>query len=87
MKSLHKFTEDAQKQSDNPAEPPNSISAKSLDMNFAMCAPMQSTGANQPYIVIQEESGWRLEPALEFQICENGELRRFRFFAQRVGAA
>ena len=87
MTTLHKFSEDAMKTSTDPSEPPNVISAKSLDGNFAMCAPLQTTGANQPYVVIQEESGWRLEPTMEFQICENGELRRYRFFAQRTGVA
>jgi len=87
MTKLHKFVDDAKKTSTDPGQPPNVISAKALDGNFAMCAPMPTTGPNQPYTVIQEESGWKLEPTLEFMVCENGEPRRYRFFAQKVGAA
>jgi hypothetical protein len=86
MSVLHKFTEDARKTSADPAQPPNVISAKDLDGNFTACSPLPATGANQPYKVLQEKDGWKLEPTLDFLICENGQPRRYRFFAQKVGS-
>lgn len=83
---LHKFVDDARASSTDPNKPPNSISAKALDGNFAACQPLQNTGTNAPYTVRQTPDGWQLEPAVEFLVCENGQPRRFRFFAQRVGA-
>jgi hypothetical protein len=82
---LHKFADDAKKSSDKPNEPPNCISAKALDDNFAACVPVAHTGENAPYIVIQDKDGWRLDPTVDFDVCENGVLKKFRFFAMRVG--
>jgi len=84
MSVLHKFTQDAKQASTDPAQPPNSISAKALDGNFMACSPMLPSGTNQPYKVLQEKEGWRLEPTIDFLICENGRPRRYRFFAMRV---
>lgn len=80
---LHKFSEDAKKSSDQPNEPPNAISARALDDNFASCLPMDIAGNNSPYRVIAQSGGWRLEPAVEFDVCENGVAVKYRFMAAR----
>lgn len=82
---MHKFSEDARKTSTSPGSAPNAISAGALDKNFRACLPLESTGNNMPYIVVADDSGWTLEGALVFDVCENGQPRRYRFFAQRVG--
>jgi hypothetical protein len=81
---LHKFADDARKSSDKPLAPPNAISAKALDGNFTACSPLKATGPNRPYIVRQTKDGWELDPTVDFLICENGQPRRYRFFAQKV---
>jgi hypothetical protein len=82
---IHKFAEDARKTSRDPSQPPNAISTGALDKNFRACLPVESTGNNEPYKVIADDAGWRLEGALVFDVCENGQPRRYRFFAQKVG--
>lgn len=84
---MHSFAEDARKTSGEPGRPPNAISGGSLDKNFRACLPVESTGNNEPYKVVADESGWRLEANLIFDVCENGQPRRYRFFAQRIGAS
>jgi hypothetical protein len=45
---------------------------------------VQGTGSNQPYKVKADGNGWLLEGMAVFDVCENGQPRQFRFFAQRV---
>lgn len=82
---LHKFVEDARKTSEDPNSPPNSISARALDDNFAACLPLSAAGNNSPYKVNAQKGGWRLEPTVEFDVCENGAPVKYRFMAQRSG--
>jgi hypothetical protein len=82
---MHKFSEDARKSSREPGEPPNAISAGALDKNFRACLPVESTGTNDPYKVVADADGWKLEGMLIFDVCENGQPRRYRFFAQKIG--
>lgn len=82
---MHKFSEDARKTSRQPGSPPNAISAGALDKNFRACLPLESTGDNMPYTVVADGDGWKLEGALVFDVCENGQPRRYRFFAQKIG--
>lgn len=82
---MHKFSEDARKTSTSPGSAPNAISAGALDKNFRACLPLESTGNNMPYIVVADDSGWTLEGTFIFDVCENGQPRPYRFFAQRVG--
>jgi hypothetical protein len=83
---MHKFREDARRSSRDPNQPPNVLRADKLDTNFKACLPVEETGSNAPYKVLADEHGWRLEPALLFDVCENGKLMRYRFMAQRVFA-
>jgi hypothetical protein len=83
---LHKFSEDARKTSTDPRQPPNAISAGALDKNFRACLPLETTGNNDPYKIMADENGWRLDGAVVFDVCENGTPRQFLFFARRVGA-
>lgn len=80
---IHKFSEDAKQASDQPNKPPNAISARALDDNFQSCLPMDIAGNNAPYKVIAQRGGWRLEPAVVFDVCENGVPVKYRFMAQR----
>jgi len=82
---MHKFSEDAKKTSNKPGAPPNAISAGALDKNFRACLPVESTGTNEPYRVVADGDGWKLEGTYVFAVCENGQPRRYRFFAQRLG--
>lgn len=82
---MHSFAEDARKTSSEPGRAPNAISAGSLDKNFRACLPLDSTGNNEPYKVVADESGWKLQGTFIFDVCENGQPRRYRFFAQRIG--
>jgi hypothetical protein len=82
---MHSFEEDSKKTSRDPKQAPNSISGKAMDKNFRACLPTETTGNNQPYKVKADNGGWQLEPTLEFDICENGQPRRYRFMAQRIG--
>jgi hypothetical protein len=80
---MHSFAKDAQKDNKDPNKPPNVISGGSLDDNFRWCLPAELDGDNQPYKVTSESDGWRLEPTMVFDVCENGQPRRIRFFACR----
>ena len=80
---MHSFAEDAKKESKDPNKPPNAISGKALDGNFRWCLPADLDGDNQPYKVVKESEGWKLEPTVVFDVCENGQPRRYRFFAAR----
>jgi hypothetical protein len=81
---LHSFAEDAKKESEKPGTAPNAISGSALDGNFAACLPIKTTGNNPPYTVKADKDGWRLEPTMLFDICENGVPVQYRFFAQRA---
>ena len=81
---MHSFTKDAQKSSTNAKEPPNVLRADKLDRNFEACLPKEMTGNNQPYKVKADEDGWKLEPELEIDVCENGQLKRYKFIGQKV---
>jgi hypothetical protein len=83
---MHSFASDARKASNNPSQPPNAISGGALDKNFRSCLPLESTGSNEPYKVIADENGWRLDGTMVFDVCENGQPRKYRFFAQKIGA-
>jgi hypothetical protein len=78
------FAKQAKQSSDAPGAPPNAISGTQLDGNFCACLPVQGTGSNQPYKVKADGNGWLLEGMAVFDVCENGQPRQFRFFAQRV---
>jgi hypothetical protein len=84
MAILHKFADDARKASERPNDPPNAISAKALDGNFKACSPIAMTGQNQPYKVMDSKDGWRLDPLVDFLVCENGQPKRYRFMAQAI---
>lgn len=75
---LHKFVEDAKR---DPKQP---LHAGALDKNFRAVNPLQQEGNNAPYKVTQDESGWKLEPTLVFDVCENGKLVKYHFFGKRV---
>ena len=82
---MHSFLRDAQKQSENPNQPPNAISGTALDGNFAACLPLKLDGNNTPYKVKADSQGWLLQPTVVFDVCENGKARKYKFFAERVG--
>lgn len=82
---LHSFSEDARRGGGDPGRPPHAISAGALDKNFRACLPVDGTGTNEPYRVVADGNGWRLEGTFVFDVCENGQPRRYRFFAQRLG--
>lgn len=80
------FADDASKQSTDPNKPPNSISAKKLDGNFAICSPLEnSSGNNRSYVVKQSKDGWILEPEFVFDVCENGQAVRYQLMGRRFG--
>jgi hypothetical protein len=85
-KFMHLFADDARRSSRNPLEPPNVISAKALDKNFRACLPVDRTGSNAPYKIIADEQGWKIEPVLILDVCENGQPRKIAVFGQRLGA-
>jgi len=58
---MHSFKEDAQKASDDPSQAPNSISGAALDKNYRACLHTADDGNNQPYKVIADENGWKLD--------------------------
>jgi hypothetical protein len=82
---MHSFEEDAKKSSDNPNSPPNSISGGSLDKNFVACLPKKQDGSNAAYKIKADKSGWILQPTVIFEVCENGQPRKYKFFAEKVG--
>lgn len=83
---MHSFDEDAQKDSKDPNEPPNCISGRSLDKNFSACLPISDDGQNAPYKVKADEDGWKLEPVLTLDICENGVPRKIKVFGKKIGS-
>ena len=84
---MHSFEEDAGKESTNPNEAPNCLSGSDLDKNFVACLPIEDDGPNAPYKVKADSDGWKLEPQLVVDICENGVPRKLRIFGVKVGAA
>lgn len=82
MAELHKFSEDL-KGGDDPNQPPHVISAGKLDKNFARCSPIRQDGNAAPYKVDTTDEGWKLLPAVTFDVCENGQPVKYNFIAQR----
>jgi hypothetical protein len=75
---LHSFVQDAKR---DPKQP---LNAGALDRNFRAVNPLQQEGNNAPYKVTQDEGGWKLEPTLVFDVCENGKLVKYQFFGKRL---
>lgn len=82
MADLEKFSDDL-KGGDDPNSPPCVISAGKLDRNFARCSPIKQDGNAAPYKVDQTDEGWKLLPAVAFDVCENGQPVKYNFIAQR----
>ena len=82
---LHSFEADARKSSDSPNQPPNAISGRALDGNFLACLPLKQDGSNAAYKIKASKSGWLLQPTMIFDVCENGQPRKYKFFAEKVG--
>lgn len=83
MADLEKFSDDLQGGND-PNSPPSVISAGKLDRNFARCSPVPQDGDAAPYKVDKTDDGWKILPAVEFDVCENGEPVKYKFLAERV---
>jgi hypothetical protein len=79
---LEEFAEDLKNKT--PPAPPFRISAGKLDRNFRRCYPASIDGNQPPYKADVTESGWKLEPLIEFDVCENGRPTKYKFIAQLV---
>jgi hypothetical protein len=66
-------------------EPPYALKASDLDNNFELCYPRPVDGNNAGYTIDRSVSGgWRLKGQRIFDVCENGQAVRYRFFAERL---
>jgi hypothetical protein len=84
---LHKFKSELSAGSGEAAikSPPFVIRASNLDKNFSLCYPMPVDGNNAAYRIVRvTDEGYRLEGAKVFDVCENGKLVKYRFFADRL---
>ena len=79
-----KFAEQAARPG-NPKSggPPYQIRGADLDANFKKASPTSDTGNDTSYRVNESKSGWRLVGTKVFDVCENGQPVKYRFFAQR----
>jgi hypothetical protein len=65
--------------------PPFVIRASDLDKNFGLCYPMPVDGNNAAYTIERpSEDGFRLIGNKIFDVCENGQPVKYRFFAERL---
>lgn len=68
--------------------PPFVIRASDLDKNFGLCYPLPVEGNNAPYSIERpSEDGFRLVGKKIFDVCENGQPVKYRFFAERLSGA
>jgi hypothetical protein len=81
---MHSFAKDAGQSSEEPGKPPNAISAGALDKNYLACLPIATDGNNANYRVDATAEGWKLEPTLVFDVCENGTPAKFMLFGRRL---
>lgn len=82
---MHRFADDARAKSRDPLKPPNVISGEAMDKNYRACLPVIPEGTNPPYRVKADADGWRLEPTLTIQVCQDGRPAAFRIFGERIG--
>lgn len=81
---IHKFREDLLGGSSTDA-PPYVIKASNLDKNFGLCYLLPVEGDNAPYKIDRSsEDGYKLQGTKTFDVCENGQPVKYRFFAERV---
>ena len=79
-----KFAEQAARRGDpKSGGPPYQIRGADLDANFKKASPTSDTGNDTSYRVNESKSGWRLVGTKVFDVCENGQPAKYRFFAQR----
>ena len=83
MADLEKFSDDVKGGGNDPNSPPSVISAGKLDRNFTRCTPVPMDGNTAPYIVDKTDDGWKLLPAILFDVCENGQPIKYKFIAER----
>jgi hypothetical protein len=81
---LHKFKDDLSKKSSDGTGPPSRISASALDGNFKKVSPIAMDGEGRAYTIETTDEGWKLLPQVEFDICENGQPRKWWMVATRV---
>jgi hypothetical protein len=64
------------------SQPPYALRAGDLDKNFAMCYPIPLDGNNRAYTIERpSDTGYYLKGGKVFDVCENGQPVRYRFFA------
>ena len=81
---LTNFSDLAARKGTDYTQPPYRVPSKILDENFKKVAPASTEGETRPYSITQTEDGWLLNPEVLFDVCENGQLRRFKFVCQRA---
>lgn len=65
--------------------PPYAIRAGDLDKNFSLCYPEPTDGNNTPYTIDRtSDGGWKLRGTQIFDVCENGQPQKYRFFAEKL---
>lgn len=70
---------------DGAKKPPYTIKAGDLDKNFGLCYPLPVDGNNAGYTIDRSVSGgYRLRGQRIFDVCENGQPVKYRFFAERL---
>jgi len=82
MADLEKFKDDL-KGGNDPNAAPSVISAGKLDRNFARCSPVARDGNTAPYKVDKTDDGWKLLPAILFDVCEDGKAVKYKFIAEK----
>jgi hypothetical protein len=70
---------------DATKSPPYALKASDLDKNFELCHPLPVDGNNAGYTIDRSATGgWRLKGQRIFDVCENGQAVKYRFFAERL---
>ena len=84
MKLKHSFEKQAAQGGTDYTKPPFRIRGKDLDDNFKQLVPKKWEGDGpHPYRIEGDENGWYLYPSVIFDVCENGEPRRYSFVARK----
>lgn len=81
---LELFSDDLGGGGKDPNKPPSVISAGKLDRNFQRCLPVKMDGNNVAYKADYTDGGWKLIGSTTFDVCENGQPVKYRFFAEKV---
>jgi hypothetical protein len=63
-------------------QPPYALRARDLDKNFGLCYPIPFDGGGGAYSIERpSDGGYYLKGTKVFDVCENGQPVRYRFFA------